>query len=157
VYRREEVYRGPRLERAPDLVIEWNRDSNINNLTLGTRRVAELQRDMVRKNPQRAVLSGAHDLYGLVAARGPGIVSGARLEGASLLDIAPTVLYLLGQAIPGEMDGQVLRGLIQPDVLESYPVHLLTKGEDSARPGSDYSDEEARVLGERLRGLGYVE
>jgi predicted AlkP superfamily phosphohydrolase/phosphomutase len=157
VYRREEVYSGPYVERAPDLVIDWNRNSNINNLILGTRRIADLQRDMIRRNPQRAVLSGAHDLYGLIAVKGPGIMPGARIEGASLVDVAPTVLYLLGQALPAEMDGHVLRGIIHPDVLESYPVHIVTEGEDSAHPGSDYNDEEARVLGERLRGLGYVE
>ncbi len=158
VYRREDVYSGPCVERAPDLVIEWNRNSNINNLTLGTRRVADLRRDMIRRNPQRAVLSGAHDLYGLLAVKGPGVVPGASIKGASLMDVAPTVLCLLGQPIPGEMDGRVLRDVVAPDLLPRDPVDVLSDGEESSPPGSGrYTEEDTQIIGERLRGLGYVD
>ena len=157
VYRREEVYSGPYVERSPDLVVEWNRNSNINNLRLGTQRVADLRRQIERRDLALALISGAHDQDGLLAVRGPGIIPAVRIEGASLLDVVPTVLYLLGQPIPGEMDGQVLRDAIVPDLLRRFPVHVLTEREETSQLRGDYTDEEARIVGERLRGLGYVD
>ena len=40
--------------------------------------------------------------------KGPGIRSDARIEGATLLDIAPTVLTLLGLPIGEDMEGKVI-------------------------------------------------
>jgi len=93
----------------------------------------------------------------LLAVRGPGIIPAVRIEGASLLDVVPTVLYLLGQPIPGEMDGQVLRDVIAQDLLRRFPVCILTEREETSQLRGDYTDEEARIVGERLRGLGYVD
>jgi predicted AlkP superfamily phosphohydrolase/phosphomutase len=158
VYRREEVYHGPYVERSPDLIVDWNRSgSNIDRLVLGNSRGAALRRKIERENLLLALISGSHDRDGLLAVCGPGILPGAEIAGASVLDVAPTVLYLLGQPIPIEMDGRVLSDIIEPELLRRYPVRTTTGTADATETGSGYSEEEARIVGERLRGLGYVE
>jgi arylsulfatase A-like enzyme len=39
---------------------------------------------------------------------GPGLDAGARLSGASTLDIAPTILRLLDVPVPEDLDGRPL-------------------------------------------------
>jgi arylsulfatase A-like enzyme len=43
---------------------------------------------------------------------GPGIAPGTRLEGGNVLDLAPTVLALLGVREPEGLDGKPLTGLV---------------------------------------------
>jgi len=42
-------------------------------------------------------------------------------------------------------------------LLRRFPVHVLTEREETSQLRGDYTDEEARIVGERLRGLGYVD
>ncbi|HKG22613.1 MAG TPA: alkaline phosphatase family protein [Blastocatellia bacterium] len=54
------------------------------------------------------VKSGCHDAKGTLAIYGPGIKRGERIGECDNLDIAPTVLTILGLDVPGEMEGRVL-------------------------------------------------
>ena len=157
VHRREEIYHGPYVERSPDLVVAWNRDTDIGRLELGGLTGADVRRRVESEDLMISLISGAHDRDGLVALKGPGIMTGARIRGAHLLDVAPTVLYLLGQPVPAEMDGQVLRDAIAPHTLAKHPIRLQAEGEGPSGSDVGYSEEEARTVGERLRGLGYVD
>ncbi|HYP28470.1 MAG TPA: alkaline phosphatase family protein [Blastocatellia bacterium] len=56
------------------------------------------------------VKSGCHDPKGVLAIYGPGIKRGERVPECNNLDIAPTVLTLLGLDVPEEMGGRVLAG-----------------------------------------------
>src|SRR5205807_6935949 len=49
-----------------------------------------------------------HAQDGLLIMAGPGVPGGGRLDGAHLLDVAPTVLELLGLATPPSMRGRSL-------------------------------------------------
>jgi hypothetical protein len=51
---------------------------------------------------------GYHDPVGMVLLRGPGIRQGAELHDCTNLDLAPTILHLLGLEVPGYMRGRVL-------------------------------------------------
>jgi predicted AlkP superfamily phosphohydrolase/phosphomutase len=55
--------------------------------------------------------SGNHWPNAFAAAIGPEIPQGATLEGASILDLAPTILARFGIEPPAHMDGSVLRAL----------------------------------------------
>ncbi len=102
-------------------------------------------------------ISGTHRPEGVVVARGPAIRAGARIGGASLLDIAPTLLYLAGVPVPSDMEGQVLREMLVDSGsaerlrVSSYERWIVREPvEIEAAP----LDEEYR---ERLRALGYVQ
>lgn len=49
-----------------------------------------------------------YSAHGLVVMAGPGIASGAEIQGAGLLDLAPTVLHWLGLSLPDGLEGRVL-------------------------------------------------
>jgi hypothetical protein len=55
------------------------------------------------------VKSGCHDLRGVLLLYGPGIVEGGHIADCNNLDIAPTLLTLLGLPVPTEMTGRVLQ------------------------------------------------
>jgi len=141
VHRGEQLYSGPFAGRGPDLVIEY-----ANHFIFDAAPRAD--------NP---FTEGGHTLQGILLAAGPD-VRAARIAGASLVDVAPTVLHLLGQPVPPDMDGRVLVEAFDPDYFARRPVVI---GEQEARyehaPGGDgyTAEEEAEVL-EQLRKLGYV-
>jgi hypothetical protein len=51
---------------------------------------------------------GCHDPVGLLIMRGAGIRKGAEIQDCSTLDLAPTMLHILGLPIPSYMRGRVL-------------------------------------------------
>ena len=51
---------------------------------------------------------GCHERAGLLVMRGPGIRAGARIGECTNLDVAPTILHLMGVPIPPHMKGRVL-------------------------------------------------
>jgi predicted AlkP superfamily phosphohydrolase/phosphomutase len=55
--------------------------------------------------------SGDHTVQSRLWAVGPGIAAGARLPNGNVLDLAPTVLELLGVPVPGDLDGRPLPGV----------------------------------------------
>jgi len=123
VYRREEVYSGPYLENAPDMVIEQ---------APGYYVIGALERAMfLSPYPQRP-RTGGHRPHGIFLAYGPDIRPGARLDQLSIYDVAPTVLHLMGLPIPGGMDGRVMQGVFFP---HSEPARREPIHEDEHRAG----------------------
>jgi tetratricopeptide (TPR) repeat protein len=78
--------------------------------------------------------------HGVFAARGPGIKAGGAVQGATLLDITPTVLSLLGLPVARDMPGRCLREMfstLEPATpVGSYDAGRLPPGADAPwRPG----------------------
>ena len=48
------------------------------------------------------------DIAGIFIMKGPGIKKGAALDNVEMVDVAPTVLHLMGVRVPGDMDGKIL-------------------------------------------------
>ena len=101
-----------------------------------------------------------HRRYGVLIAAGPAIKPG-RLDTTELLDIAPTVLYLAGLPVAGDMHGRVLNEAIQPSFLSRFPQHSLPSYEEVGRSleqirplvAESGADEEMIA---RLKSLGYI-
>jgi hypothetical protein len=98
---------------------------------------------------------GTHRIAGTLIARGPQIRQG-QIEGARLVDSAPTMLYLAGLAVPENMDGRVLADLFEPEYFERNPPRYEGRTRDVDRDDFEYSEEEAKGVEERLKGLGYI-
>ena len=67
------------------------------------------------------VKSGCHDPRGILMLHGEGVARGARIADCTTLDLAPTMLSVLGIEVPAEMHGRVL-----DEALESSPVRVAT-------------------------------
>jgi predicted AlkP superfamily phosphohydrolase/phosphomutase len=167
VYNREEIYQGEQVERAPDLLIDWNLDHGYSYLS--GRSLEDASRLPLRRlrleefnNHEMATRSGSHRPNGMLMAAGGPFGSGATLQGATLRDLAPTVLFCQGLPIPAEMEGQPLTALFKPDFLGANSPQRLAEGEYQAahplgeEPADNYSDEEREIIERRLRDLGYL-
>ena len=84
---------------------------------------------------------------------GKGVLAGGRVD-ANILDLAPTFLWLLEQAVPRYMDGQVLKDVVRVDRPVDYDETPLDEGEPTK---ATLSLEEQAAIEENLRKLGYLE
>jgi len=96
--------------------------------------------------------SGCHRRHGLLIAWGEGIRSEEVVTGARIMDLAPTILHLMGLPVPDDMDGQVLESLVSVP----HPVEYRRESPGEAGAGDDLSPEESAEVEERLRSLGYL-
>jgi predicted AlkP superfamily phosphohydrolase/phosphomutase len=107
---------------------------------------------------QPAVLSGVHDLQGILILYGPGIRKGHRIADASVLDITPTLLYRLGLPVGEDMDGKVLSEAFAEGWLRERPIQIIVSYDSGPRRLSDPPDRpdiDSELL-KRLRSLGYL-
>jgi arylsulfatase A-like enzyme len=89
-----------------------------------------------------------------VALTGPGVRPGT-LEEASITDIAPTVLYLLDEPIPDDLNGEVLQTAFTS---EWQSTHSVIKRPFVSITGQQERLEEGEIaiVEDRLRSLGYL-
>jgi tetratricopeptide (TPR) repeat protein len=100
-----------------------------------------------------------HRPQGIFVLKGPGIRSDARIEGATLLDIAPTVLTLLGLPVGEDMEGKViLSAFDESPQIERIPSWENVEGEDGRLPKEteDTNSPAAQTALRQLVELGYI-
>ncbi|MBL8058238.1 MAG: hypothetical protein JNK29_16155 [Anaerolineales bacterium] len=98
-------------------------------------------------------MNGSHRPDGVLIMAGPGVRGGGALGDAHLRDVAPTVLALLGEPAPADLDGRVLAEALQrgPGAPAAAAAAWAPELEQA------YSPAETARVAERLRGLGYLE
>jgi predicted AlkP superfamily phosphohydrolase/phosphomutase len=69
---------------------------------------------------------------GFLMAVGDGVKAGAVLDRASVLDVAPTILYLMGLPVARDMEGRVLTELLEEDFARTHPVTFIPSYESLA-------------------------
>lgn len=155
VHKREDLFEGPELERVPDLLIEFADYRWLGKGNLKSSSTELWDRIEIEPGSSHSYV-GSHRHEGVLIFAGPSAAEGMTLD-ASILDIAPTILYLLGEPIPASLEGRVLFEAIAPSVLDARPPDY-----DDA-PDGDLTLASRATLGdqaeveERLRGLGYLE
>jgi predicted AlkP superfamily phosphohydrolase/phosphomutase/tetratricopeptide (TPR) repeat protein len=99
-----------------------------------------------------------HRPFGILAARGPGFQSGSRLYGATILDVTPTVLHLLGLPAAYDMPGRVLAEVLENSKLtERIASWEEIDGPSGMHPKERQIDPaESRAVMEQLVALGYI-
>ena len=102
VSRREDLFEGPYLDDIPDILVELN-----TAYTGGS----QLDGPLVTPMPmdQLSAYSASHHPDGLFVFVGPGVQAGQWLEGAQIIDLAPTLMHVLGVPVASWMDGRVLQ------------------------------------------------
>jgi predicted AlkP superfamily phosphohydrolase/phosphomutase len=154
VYRREELYHGPFLGRSPDLVIQWEDYACWGRGRYDSRAPVFETQDHFDFSDQP--LSGTHRQDGILIITGPDVRRGGYIEGAKLLDLAPTILRILGLSVPDYMDGTVLHTAFVGDTVGSATSLAMTS---DALPSGDefaYAPDEAAKISRRLKDLGYL-
>jgi len=143
VIRGEQVAHGPFAHRGPDLHVVFDGYRAIVFPLFATDN--RLVTRQIRGD------SGCHRLHGLLIAWGRGVRPGP-VERARIMDLAPTVLHLMGLPVPDDMDGRVLTSMLSVDRPVTYE-HAVAK---EAGLETGLSAEESAEVEDRLRALGYL-
>jgi predicted AlkP superfamily phosphohydrolase/phosphomutase len=151
VHRREDLYAGPELDKIPDLVVEFRDYAWLGKGNLTERTTALADTITIKAHPQQRY-SGGHRQDGIFVLAGPAARAGVELQ-AGIADVAPTVMYLLGEPVPAAFEGRLLAEAIQPALLDARPLEFAD--EEVAGPVPEH--ESPREVEERLRSLGYLE
>jgi predicted AlkP superfamily phosphohydrolase/phosphomutase len=142
VVRRDEVYQGEYADRASDLYVYWNPAARLGE-------------------PPKAVKargfwwSGDHRPEGILICKGKNIAVTGELKTATVpqvYDLVPSILHLAGLTVPAGLDGRVIEELSGG----ASPVDYETANNPEARAPEKLSEEEERLIEEKLRALGYM-
>jgi predicted AlkP superfamily phosphohydrolase/phosphomutase len=156
VYRREELYHGNFVHYAPDLLIQW-KDYAYTAQQDYDERVKSIFETRNKFEFSEKEHNGSHRLDGVVMMLGKSIKAGIELKGSEIIDLAPTILYLMGIDIPEDMDGKVLTSALMDDYVRAHTIVYGKKvQEDVYEVGTTYTSEEAQKIEGRLKDLGYL-
>jgi predicted AlkP superfamily phosphohydrolase/phosphomutase len=162
IYRGEEVYHGDCMDNAPDLLVTWKNHQYTSWPGYRDRNRALFEPSLYHSDYSdwsQLQKGGNHRPNGILFMKGSNIRSGFKVAGARIIDLAPTILYLLGTTVPADMDGRVLEEAISPTYLQQNPPQYTESPfNGGTKPsGRTYSEEESSKIEERLRSLGYIE
>ncbi len=99
VWIRNEIFPGQRQEHLPDVIVTWN--DAVPFTTLTSPRIGEVTGETADLRP------GTHSPYGFALVGGAAVPQGGQGSG-HLVDVAPTILRLLGLEPPAALDGAPL-------------------------------------------------
>ncbi len=123
VFRRDEIFHGPYRDEAPDLTLDWWESSLFSTSpSLPEDAIEPPVKILERTSPVTAEWGGTHRRDGLLIAYGQPFQQGIEIKGAQLIDMAPTILHLMGQPVPNDMDGRVLEELFASEFLARRPI-----------------------------------
>jgi len=148
VYRREEVFAGPYVEQAPDVMLEP---------AFGYMASSDFSAE-ITGNQLPGLVTGCHRPEGIFVAWGPDVRLG-KLPQARIEDAAPTLLHLAGAQVPEGLDGSALE-VFTPSYQKTHPVVFFDASGIGGHTGMDrpeLSDEDEEAAIERLRSLGYLQ
>lgn len=118
VWLRNEVFPGERQEQLPDLIVTWNDEAPFTSLS--SPRFGCIEGDNADPRP------GTHSPYGFLLAAGAGVPHGLQDSGR-LVDVAPTVMKLLGLTPPSNIDGAPLSTLTNSTNWQEAQRQLLSE------------------------------
>jgi predicted AlkP superfamily phosphohydrolase/phosphomutase len=157
VYSKEELYHGPYLDSAPDILglenegyLFWNWNDTEDGAIFPPKDHPVFQQ----------FFSAFHKMNGVLVMTGPLVRRGINNYDANIMDIAPTVLYLLEEPIPSNMDGVVLSAPIDPGYVRQHPLEARwdrPSGSAALRSLADTSEATNAFIEEQLRAIGYVQ
>ena len=160
IYRREEIYHGKYVDEAPDIIFRWKNNGYIHRFSKsapgkGAVQILSAEDLVFAESVSRP--SGVHTPDGIMIIQGNGVKTNTQIKKYEIMDIAPTILYLLDVRIPRNMDGGIIWEAFEEDYIKENKPRYTEKHEES-RPkgGASYSEDEESTIAERLRGLGYI-
>lgn len=144
IWKKEEIYHGAHLADAPDILFLPRHLETIafGDFEFGSNRMIE----------KSFGVSSSHRMNGIFIASGAGIKPTGEFSGAQLIDLAPTILHLMGLPVPTDLDGRVLTEVLA----DTRAVEYGDAARGNAATTDGYSEEEEKQVIERLAELGYI-
>ena len=147
IFRKSQIFHGEYVDRAPDLYFIMRKMTYV---TTGGLHVT----NQILGLP---LMGGHHRKEGILIMYGKNLREGHTLKDCNIMDLTPTILYLMGLPVPSDLDGRVLTNAFDPSYARKHPVRLKEKPEVPVeRERYELSKEEKEKVKERLRALGYM-
>lgn len=138
----EQLYSGPYVEEGPDVILRQAPNVHIDG-GIGSEEIFS-EPEMWR---------GENKDTGMVIAHGDGIARGTP-DDMHILDLAPTILHMLGYAIPEDFDGEVHKEFF---VEGTCPATREIERRAAAAPSANGATEDvSEETTDRLEDLGYL-
>ena len=149
VHTKEEIYSGDYFDKMPDITFLSNKD--------GYQAGSFVDFGSNRTVSDVTLLTGNHDMNGIFFAKGESVKKGAVTDGATIMDVAPTILHVMGCKIPKDMDGKVRTNIFEEEFVEQHPVEFTEPTVGKKEHRGEMSPEDQKKVLERLRSLGYID
>jgi predicted AlkP superfamily phosphohydrolase/phosphomutase len=159
-HRPHDIYHGPHTAKAPDLLPSWWEDGFLLDQSAPGKNAPPAVERSTAPLEGGVEFAASHRLDGVLMMSGGPIQKELAFEGARIIDVAPTVLYLMGLPVPDDMDGRVLVEALNEEFVEANPVEfeaVEADSEDEAdAPRQKFTEGESELIAKRLQALGYI-
>jgi len=151
MWKREEIFLGKYATETPDIILLPAKDYQM-NVFLSEKIVTNIQSNKKKR------FRGDHlnSRNGIFIAYGPNFKSGYEIEGLSILDVAPTILHIMGCGVPKKIDGKVIREIFTKESGFIDKDTRIQKERKKVRRDKEITPEEKDQILERLKALGYL-
>ncbi len=113
--------------------------------------------DELRGKSIDSEITGFHQKEGIIAIYGPHVKKSYRLKDASIFDVAPTILYILGFPVARDMAGKPLLDAFDESLVQSNPVsYIETYGASDTESSEEVVSTVDEQIKENLKALGYI-
>ena len=141
VFKAKEVFKGDFVKNASDLYLEPAVGYSFNQ--------GFAEKTVMPSTQHGQPRSGDHRQYGIYMLQGKGVRQGETIP-ASIMDVTPTILALMGIPLSDDLDGKVLaEALTEEPTVRRYKEAPYGQAEKTV-------DENEEKLQERLKDLGYL-
>ena len=147
--KREDIFWGEMMSIAPDIICLFAEPGGAFN-------GARIADGIFLTGPEKRAgtdlaWSGTHSLRGIFGLWGKGVVRGRVADNASLADISPTILHIMGLAVADGLDGRVIR---EADSEGREPRYVTDEGE-ACVASKGLTPEQEKDIYEKLKSVGY--
>jgi len=153
IFKKEELYSGPHLGDAPDLAFVAEGPYLVSRGLLTPRQIVRFAKNFLPEILQ----SSKHEIEGTLLVMGGDVRKNTKIRNASIIDLAPTILYVLGIPIPSDMDGRPLKELFEPSSHLAKTSVQYQAAEVGRKRKYHLTQEENEEIKRRLRVLGYLD
>lgn len=144
IFTPEQIYSGPFLNMAPDIIFDQADDIYT---------VGPLGNGKIFTPPKRWKAENIRE--GIFLAYGKEIKT-QKLKTISILDIAPTIMHWLGEKIPNDMDGKVLKEIFKQESEPAIREPSYRKPKQTIYETKQIDKEQEKEIEQRLKDLGYL-
>jgi predicted AlkP superfamily phosphohydrolase/phosphomutase len=116
IKRKDELFKkGNGFDNLPDLLVKWKNKPASNYRKIVSSEFGEMEWPMPGLNPDGR--SGNHQPEGFLLAVGENIKTNSSFEKKHIIDLVPTILYILGIPITEDYDGEVIREILKEEII----------------------------------------
>ena len=149
IYRKEDIFHGDNLDTMPDITMvpidKWSSVFNESSDNL-----------FIETDIETTIHVGTHHQDGIFAITGPGVKSGPT-QTNNILDITPTVLWLLGISVTdSRFDGKILHHIFENSDFLNATENISVSITNNEIQKDSFTKSETDDVEQRLKDLGYM-